>query len=48
MQKKTQEVYYVMCSRPTLNNQLELTSLPYSKMGSCRKMLMLVYIVLKF
>ena len=26
-QRKIHEAYYVMCMRPTLNNQLELTSL---------------------
>ena len=32
-QRKIHEVYYVMCMRPTLNNQLELTSLELSQNG---------------
>ena len=30
-QRKIHEVYYVMCMRPTLNNQFELTSLALSQ-----------------
>ena len=33
-QRKIHEAYYVMCLRPTLNNQLELTSLTYFRNGA--------------
>ena len=32
-QRKIHEAYYVMCMRPTLNNQLELTSLTLFRNG---------------
>ena len=32
-QRKIHEVYYVMCMRPTLNHQLELTSLTLFQNG---------------
>ena len=32
-QRKIHEAYYVMCLGPTLNNQLELTSLTYFRNG---------------
>ena len=32
-QRKIHEAYYVMCLRPTVNNQLELTSLTYFRNG---------------
>ena len=32
-QRKIHEAYYVMCMRPTLNNQLELTSLTLFRIG---------------
>ena len=42
-ERKIHEAYFVMCLRPALNNQLELTSLVLFRNGSYRK-LSLIYI----
>ena len=36
-QRKIHEAYYVMCLRPTLNNQLELTFFPLFRNGVTQK-----------
>ena len=45
-QRKIHEAYYVMCMCPTLNNQLELTSLTIFRNGLTQKNIFKLLLVL--